>query len=79
MSHIYIADVFYTSHSNKRCLGTWYGDIQSTSGNHDNCKEWCVARDECGGFTVDGSKCDFKVCDSLMDFSGHITFLKNNN
>ena len=75
----FIAEVSFMSHSNKRCMGTYHGNIQSTSGNHDNCKQWCVARDDCGGFTVSGNQCDFKVCDSLIDWSGQTTFLKNNN
>ena len=75
----FFADISFTSIANKRCMGTYHGNIYSTSGNHDNCKQWCVVRSDCGGFTVSGSKCDFKVCDSLIDLSGQTTFRKTVN
>ena len=30
------------------------------SGNYDNCKEWCVARDDCGGIVIHNGKCYLK-------------------
>ena len=80
---IYFADYSFTSYSDKSCLAGNLGNLTpDNSDYYDNCKEWCAARDDCGGITIYGAKCNFKdnYCkNNLRSISLATLFVKNVN
>ena len=53
------------------------------SGNYDNCKRWCAARNDCAAVVTNGETCGFanKNCKKygLFEAVGVTTFLKEVN
>ena len=60
-----ITEYSFTLHTEETCTAHLPGDlIIGNTENHDNCKKWCVARDNCGGFILQvSSSCIFKGAD----------------
>ena len=85
----FILEISFTSHPGKLC------NVQDdqyiigspvpadNSGYYDNCKRWCVARSDCGGFVIVAGNCFFsnENCrrHGLSGISNVLTFLKNFN
>ena len=52
------------------------------TGNYDNCKEWCVARNDCGGIVIYDEKCylkDTSCKNDMKSYMGAIFLVKNVN
>ncbi len=73
------AEESYTKYEGKLCPGQLTSTQGNSNSDHQNCKDWCSAKTNCGGFSYDG-RCWFKdtECDSLKEnYPGVDLYIKN--
>ena len=69
--HVFTVEISFTSNINTDCTTSEIHTMSpENSGNYDNCMEWCVARDNCGGIVIYNAKCYLKDTTCKNDMKG---------